>query len=119
MNTHKQTANKESNMKITPSTLIRWAGLGTIAAGFFFAAIQPIHPADALASVNTSAWAIITPLKVIMCLLFLLGITAIYARQMKKAGRLGLVGFLLFSLAWALELAFIFAEAFIIPLLAA
>ncbi len=118
MNSSKQTAVKESKMKITASNLIRWAGLGTIAAGLFFAAIQPIHPADALESVTTSAWGIITPLKVIMSLLFLLGITAIYARQMKKAGWLGLVGFLIFSLAWAFELAFIFAEAFIIPLLA-
>ena len=118
MNTSNQTAIKESKMKLTSSNLIRWAGLGAIAAGVFFAAIQPIHPADTLASVTTSAWGIITPLKVIMCLLFLFGITAIYARQMKKAGWLGLVGFLMFSLAWAFELAFIFAEAFIIPLLA-
>src|SRR5690349_15233243 len=118
MNTNRQAAViQENKVKITASTLIRWAGLGTVAAGIYFAAIQPIHPADALASVNTSAWTIITPLKVIMCLLFLLGITAIYARQMNKAGRLGLFGFLMFSLAWALELAFIFAEAFIIPLL--
>jgi len=118
MNSKQQTAIKESKMEITPSTLIRWAGLPAVAAGLFFAAIQPIHPADALASVTTDAWAIITPLKVVMCLFFLLGITGIYARQMKKAGWLGLVGFLLLSLAWALELAFIFAEAFIIPLLA-
>src|SRR4051812_46450466 len=118
MNSKQQTAIKERKMEITPSTLIRWAGLPAVAAGLFFAAIQPIHPADALASVTTDAWAIITPLKVVMCLFFLLGITGIYARQMKKAGWLGLVGFLLLSLAWALELAFIFAEAFIIPLLA-
>ena len=118
MNSSKQTAVKESKMKLTAPNLIRWAGLGTMAAGFFFAAIQPIHPPDALASVTTNAWAIITPLKVIMSLLFLLGITGIYARQVKNAGWLGLVGFLMFSLAWAFELAFIFAEAFIIPVLA-
>ncbi len=80
--------------------------------------IQPIHPADVVASVTTSAWAIITPLKTIMSLFFLLGITGLYARQANKAGWLGLAGFLLFSLCWALQTAYIFAEAFILPLLA-
>lgn len=105
-------------MKITTSTLIRWAGLAAIAAGAVFAGIQPIHPPDVLASVTTSAWGVIMPLKIAMCLLFLLGITGIYARQVKEAGWLGLVGFLLLNLSWVLNLAFIFAEAFIIPLLA-
>ena len=53
-----------------------------------------------------------------MCLLFLLGIAGIYARQAKEAGWLGLTGFLLFSLSWALQSAYVFAEAFILPLLA-
>lgn len=105
-------------MKTTTSTLIRLAGFAAVAAGAIFAGIQPIHPPDVLASVTTSAWGIIMPLKIAMCLLFLLGITGIYARQVKEAGWLGLVGFLLLNLSWALNLAFIFAEAFVIPLLA-
>ena len=105
-------------MKITTSTLIRWSGLSAMAAGIIFAGIQPIHPPDALASVNTDLWAIITPLKTIMAFLFLLGITGLYARQVNKAGWLGLVGFLLLSLCWSIQLAFIFAEAFILPPLA-
>ena len=105
-------------MKITVSSLIRWAGLAAVVAGIIFASIQPIHPADELASVTTGAWAIITPLKTVMCLLFLLGITGLYARQVDKAGWLGLTGFLLLSLSWALQTAFVFAEAFILPLLA-
>jgi hypothetical protein len=109
---------KESKMKITASNLIRWTGLAAIVAGTIFVGIQPIHPPDVLASVTTSAWAIITPLKTAMCLLFLLGITGLYARQVKEAGWLGLVGFLLLSLCWALQTAFVFAETFIMPLLA-
>ena len=35
-----------------------------------------------------------------------------------KAGWLGLAGYLLLSLSWALQTAFVFAEAFILPLLA-
>lgn len=104
-------------MKITSSTLFRWAGLSAMTAGIIFAGIQPIHPADVLASVTTSAWGIIMPLKTVMCLLFLAGITGIYTKQVKEAGLLGFVGFLLLGLCWALELAFIFAETFIVPLL--
>ena len=105
-------------MKITASGLIRWAGLSAMAAGIIFAGIQPIHPPDVLASVTTGAWAIITSFKTVMCLLFLLGIVGIYARQVNKAGWLGLAGFLVLSLSWALQTAFVFAEAFILPLLA-
>ncbi len=110
--------NKETTVQITASKLIRWAGLSAVVAGLIFAGIQPIHPPDVLASVTTRAWAIITPMKTAMCLLFLLGIAGLYARQVNKAGWLGLAGFLLLSLSWALQTAFVFAEAFIMPLLA-
>jgi hypothetical protein len=123
MNANRQTTaikgnNKESKMKITASSLIRWTGLAAMVAGIIFAGIQPIHPPDVLSSVTTGAWTILTPLKTVMCLLFLLGIAGLYARQVKEAGWLGLAGFLLFSLSWALVTAFVFAEAFIMPLLA-
>ena len=119
MKTNRETSvMKESKMKITASNLIRWTGLAAIVAGIIFAGIQPIHPWEVVAAVNTSAWAIITSLKTAMCLLFLLGITGLYARQVNKAGWLGLAGFLVLSLSWALQTAFVFAEAFILPLLA-
>jgi hypothetical protein len=119
MNTNRETsAMKESNMKLTASNLIRWTGLAAMAAGIYFAAIQPIHPADVVASVTTSAWAIITPLKTGMCLLFLIGFAGLYARQVKKVGWVGLAGFVLLSVMWWLQTAFVFAEAFILPLLA-
>ena len=35
-------------MKPTPAKLIRWAGLAAMAAGIYFAGIQPIHPPDVL-----------------------------------------------------------------------
>jgi hypothetical protein len=105
-------------MKITASSVIRWAGLSAMAAGIIFVVVQPIHPPDVLSSVTTGTWAIITTLKTAMCLLFLLGIAGLYARQVEKVGWLGLAGFLLFSLNWALLMPYGFAEAFILPLLA-
>jgi hypothetical protein len=118
MNTNRQTAIKESNMKPTASNLIRWAGLAAIGAGVIFVVIQPIHPLDVLSSVTTGQWVIIQSLKTVMCLLGLLGRAGLYARQVKAAGWLGLAGYLLFSLFYALTIGFTFAEAFILPLLA-
>ncbi len=70
-------------------------------------------------SVTTPEWAIITSFKTVACLLFLLGFTGLYARQVKKIDWLGLAGFLLLGLSWSILLAFVFAEAFIFPPLAA
>ena len=113
---------KESTMSTTsttPSNLIRWAGLSAAVAGVYFAAIQPIHPADVVASVTTDAWAVITTLKTAMCFLFLFGTAGIYAAQAHRAGRLGVAGALLFGLSWWIQTGFVFAETFILPLLAA
>src|SRR4028118_751073 len=105
-------------MKPTASSLIRWAGLSAMVAGIIFVVIQPIHPLDVLSSVTTTQWVIIQSLKTAMCLLGLLGLAGLYARQVKETGWLGLAGYLLFSLFFAHTLAFAFAEAFILPQLA-
>ncbi|MEO7913585.1 MAG: hypothetical protein ABIV47_28365 [Roseiflexaceae bacterium] len=123
MNANRQTAvikenNKERTMKITASSLIRWAGLAAMGAGIIFVVIQPIHPLDVLSSVTTAPWVSIQSLKMTMCLLGMLGMAGLYARQVKAVGWLGLAGYLLFSLFYALTTAFVFAEAFILPLLA-
>ncbi len=117
-NASHETTVKVSRKRITASNLIRWSGLASMVAGIIFASIQPIHPPDVLSSVTTGAWAIITPLKTAMCLLFLIGITGLYARQAEKAGWLGLIGYLLLFFCWTLQTAFIFSEAFILPVLA-
>jgi hypothetical protein len=105
-------------MQTTVSNPIRWAGLAAAVAGSLFVGIQAIHPPDVPSSVTTGAWALVHYLGVAMCLLNLLGITGIYARQAHESGWLGLAGYLLFALMWALTAAFQFAEAFILPLLA-
>lgn len=125
MNTNRKTriseeselANKESKMKVTTSNLIRTAGLSAVVAGTIFAAIQPIHPPDVLASVNTSAFIIITTLKTVMSIFGLLGITGLYARQVEKAGWLGLASYLLLTIFYAVQMCFSFVEPLILPLL--
>ena len=52
-----------------------------------------------------------------MDILSMLGIAGLYARQVEKSGPLGLAGYVVFSLFWALSMAFHFAETFISPVL--
>ena len=106
-------------MNITSSNLIRFAGLALVPAGIVFAGIQPIHPPDVVESVTTQAWAIITSLKFVMSILFVVGITGLYARQAEKTGLLGLVAFLVLATSWTLQTPFVFTEAFVLPPLAA
>jgi hypothetical protein len=122
MNANRQTTtmhgNKERTLKLTAPNLIRWAGLSAMVTGIIFAGIQPIHPPDVLASVTTSAWAIITSLKTVMCLFGLFGITGLYARQVEKTGWLGLAGYLLLTIFYAVQMCIAFIEPLILPLLA-
>jgi hypothetical protein len=123
MNVNRQTTvsngnNKEHTMSITTPKLIRWAGVSAMVTGIIFAGIQPIHPPDVLASVTTSAWLIITSLKTIMCLFGLFGIAGLYARQVEKTGWLGLAGYLLLTIFYAIQMCFAFTEPLILPLLA-
>jgi hypothetical protein len=118
MNINRKTAIKESKMKITSSKVIRWAGLAAMGSGILYIAIQAIHPLDVLSSVTTTQWAITHYLSVVMDILGLLGLAGLFARQVEKSGWLGLAGYLLFSLFWALSMAFHFIEAFISPVVA-
>jgi hypothetical protein len=103
---------------ITATGLIRASGLFAVFAGLVYAGIQPIHPADVLASVTTNAWAIVISLKLAMSLAFLVAISGLYAAQATRAGLLGLAGFVLFGLSWFLQSGFVFAELFVLPPLA-
>jgi len=105
-------------MKITTANLIRWAGLSAIASGTLFILIQLIHPLDQLSFVTTTRWAVVHYIGIFMAIFGLFGILGIYARQVEKAGWLGLIGYLLMSLFYMLSLAFQFVEAFISPILA-
>jgi hypothetical protein len=117
-NTSRQTAIKESKMKITGSKMIHGAGLAAMGAGFLYITIQAIHPLDVLSSVTTAQWAITHYLSIVMDLLAMLGVTGIFARQVEKSGWLGLASYLLFSGFWAFSMALHFIEAFISPVAA-
>ena len=105
-------------MKITASNVIRCAGLSAVVAGLIFTVVGLIHPAHIVSSVTTDRWTIVHLLTIVMAFFGLLGIAGIYARQVDKAGWMGLAGYLLLSLWFVVVTGFTFFEAFILPLLA-
>jgi hypothetical protein len=86
-------------------------------AGIIFAGIQPIHPPDVLESVNTSLFIIITSFKTVMSLFGIFGITGLYARHVETTGWLGLLGYLMLIIFYAVQMCISFLEPLILPLL--
>lgn len=115
MNTKGKIAVKESKLKITESKLMRLAGLSALLAGLCYVLVGLFHPPNAFASVTTTTWVIVHILACAMCFFALLGLTGIYARQAEKSGWLGLVGFVMLSLWFAIVLGYSFIEVFILP----
>lgn len=106
-------------MAITASTLTRAAAIAAALSGLIYIVIQFIHPADEVGSLTTQAWVTVHTLSFGMAVLGMVGITGIYLRQVRQFGLLGLIGYAMFGLFFILQSAFVFAEAFIAPLVAA
>ena len=93
-------------------------GLSAMVAGIIYVVVGPIHPPECCGVTSPPPHGPSSPVSTTAMCFFLLGMTGIYARQVKEAGWLGLAGYLLFSLWLALIMGFTFAEVFILPLLA-
>ena len=119
MNTSGMNRISATRPKMTPSALMRLAGLSAVAAGLGFIIIGLFHPENVPSSVTTATWANVHIVATAMGFFGLFGMAGLYARQAAKAGWLGLAGFLMFSIWLALIMVFSFVEAFILPLLAA
>lgn len=113
--TTRQAAIKARTMQPTAAKLIRWAGLSAMVAGLFYVVVGLFHPVETLASVTTTRWLIVHALATAMCFFGPLGLVGLYARQVKEAGWLGLTGYLLLTLFYALTAPFTFAEVFLLP----
>jgi hypothetical protein len=105
-------------MKTTAPNLIRLAGVSAMVAGILFVFVGLLHPDETPAAVATGLWVIVHVMAFAVSFFGLFGMAGIYVRQAEKAGWLGLIGFLLFSLWLALVAGFVFFEALIFPLLA-
>ena len=84
-------------MTITTTTLTRAAGLSAVTAGLLFIGVQINPPHLDAEFATTTEYAVRQSLKVLMAGLSLVGITGMYLRQVKQAGVLGLIGYLVFG----------------------
>ena len=105
-------------MTITPTTLIRAAGVAAVAAGVIFIGVQINHPHMDAASNTTTEVVVRNSLKVLMAALALVGITGMYLRQVRQTGVLGLIGYVLLSAGYLIILSTSFAAAYVLPAIA-
>jgi hypothetical protein len=110
----------KGEVKMSTRNLIRWSGLISILAGVLYALGALLHPVgEDLASVIHPNWIPSHFVYWISAVLMQLGLVGLYARQVDKAGRLGLVGFVLAFIGTALVGAILFLATAAIPLIAA
>ena len=108
----------KSSIKESKPNLMRWAGLSAAVAGLCFIVVGMFHQVNVPSSVTTATWVNVHIVAIAMGFFGLFGMVGLYARQVEKAGWLGLAGFVLFSLWLGLIIPFSFVEAFILPQLA-
>lgn len=106
-------------MTITTTHLTRAAGAAAAVAGLLFIGVQINHPAMETASVTSAEWVVRNMAKVVMAGLALAGITGMYLRQVRRAGVLGLIGYVLFAIGFLTMLTIAFVAATVLPTLAA
>jgi hypothetical protein len=106
-------------MTITPTTLIRGAGLCAAASGAIFIAVQINHPPADVANLLTIDVLVRETAKAVMAALALVGFTGMYLRQVRRIGVLGLVGFALLSVGYLALFALQCIVGFVLPTVAA
>jgi len=87
-------------MTITATGLTKAAGAAAAVAGTIYVAVQINHPPLQVASTETTEWVVRSCAKAVMSALALAGITGMYLRQYRRAGVLGLIGYLLFAFGY-------------------
>jgi hypothetical protein len=106
-------------MTLTPTTLTRAAGLAAVAGGLLFVAVQIKHPLLDAPFTTTTEYTVRETAKIFMTVFSLIGITGIYLRQVRQAGVLGLIGYLLLAVGYLTMMSVLVIGVFILPDLAA
>jgi hypothetical protein len=87
-------------MTITATGLTKAAAAAATVAGSIFIAVQIGHPGSDAFTTETAQWVARSCAKTVMAALALAGITGMYLRQHRKAGVLGLAGYLVFAVGY-------------------
>ncbi len=83
-------AGQEAPRRISPTALLRRSGLLAIAAGAYMVLLPFVHPE----SPQNAAWVAVHLLGFAALAVIQLALVGIFARQIQRAGRLGVAGFL-------------------------
>lgn len=118
MNTKQKTSIKVNQTRISTAALMRLAGFSAVLAGLGIIVMGLFHPANEPVYVTTPTWIIVHIFATSLGFFGVLGLTGLYARQVEKAGWLGLIGFLLFSGWMTMVGSFSFIEAAVLPQMA-
>ncbi len=100
------------------ASLIRWSALPGIAGGALHASFMLFHPADDPAGMRGAAWLASHLTWHVAVVLALLGLVGLYAHLAERAGRFGLVSFVVAFLGTALSVGSSAIEALALPALA-
>jgi hypothetical protein len=84
-------------MNVTSSSLTKAAGAAAAIAGAIFIAVQFNHPSSGTFTIETTEWVARSCAKIVMTALALVGISGMYLHQHRKAGLLGLAGYVVFA----------------------
>src|SRR3954466_14614664 len=104
-------------MTITATGLTKAAAAAAAVAGSIFIAVQIGHPASGTFTTETTQWVARSCAKTVMIVLALAGITGMYLRPHRKAGVLGLVGYLVFAVGYLALLGVEVIAATVLPTL--
>lgn len=100
---------------MSSTTLTRAAGIAAAAAGVIFVGVQIGHPTMDAANVATTEVVVRNSLKVAMAVLALAGISGMYLSQVRRNGRLGLVGYVVLAVSYAVVAATSLFAALVLP----
>jgi hypothetical protein len=102
-------------MDVTATSLTKAAAAAAAVAGAIFIAVQIGHPSTGSFTTETTQWVARSYAKSGMAALALAGITGMYLRQYRKAGLLGLVGYLVFAAGYLAMLSVEVIAATVLP----
>ncbi len=103
---------------MSPATLIRWSGVATMVGAAYIPLYPLLHPSTDAEGYASAAWVPVHLLAYLSMVLLMFGLVGLVARQLRAAGRLGVLGFCLAFVGTALVIMEAREHTFVMPLLA-
>jgi hypothetical protein len=105
-------------MTITTTTLLRGTAVAAVASGALFIGVQIGHPHFDAQFLTTSEGFVRNMAKALMAVLGLIAVTGIYLRQVRQAGVLGVIGYLVLALGYVVIASSVLTAATVLPTVA-